>query len=111
MSARRNATGHLCVLLVPTVSYLTWAYYFRPFNQISFVDGGIGVMLGLYTCSQPAANCIDLMFLERRALRRVTSEWTGVGWLALNFVVMLVGWMVLVVGTTQFTGRASLDTL
>ena len=104
-------TRRLWVLLVPTMSYLAWAYYLRPFNQVSLLDGGIGVTLGLYTCSHPAANGIDLMFLDRGALRRVTARWNGIGWLALNFLVMLVGWLVLVVGTTQFTGRVSLDTL
>jgi len=111
MSARPSTTLRLWVLLVPTVAYLGWAYYFRPYGQPSLVDGGVGVVLGLYTCAQPAANCIDLIFLERGAFKRVTSEWAGIGWLTLNFVVMLVGWMVLVVGTTQFTGRASLETL
>ena len=111
MSGAPNTTARLWLLLLPTLAYLAWAYYLRPFNQISLVDGGVGVVLGLYTCSHPAANCIDLIFLERGAFRRVTSQWTGIGWLALNFVVMLVGWMVLVVGTTQFTGRATFDTL
>jgi hypothetical protein len=109
MTAASLPSARLWMLLVPTLLYLEWAYYLRPFNHVSLVDGGLGVLLGLYTCSHPAANCIDLIFLERGAFRRATSEWTGVGWLALNFVVMLVGWMVLVVGTTQFTGRASFD--
>jgi hypothetical protein len=35
----------------------------------------------------------------------VTSEWNRVGWLALNGLVLFIGWLVIVVGTTQFTGR------
>ena len=100
-------TGRLFVLLVPAAAYLAWAGYFRPFDQVSIVDGSIGVLLGLFICSHPAANGIELMFLRQGALRRVAARWNGVGWLVLNLIVLLVGWAVLVVGTTQFTTRAN----
>ena len=54
----------------------------------------------------PAANGIDLIFLERGAFRRVTSHWSGVSWLALNGLVMFVGWLVIVAGVTQVFARA-----
>ncbi len=69
------------------------------------VIGSIGVLLGLYICSHPAANAVDLMFFERGAVRRLSKEWSGIGWLALNLLVLLVGWLVIVVGTTRLTGH------
>jgi hypothetical protein len=67
-------------------------------------DGIGGVILGLYICSHPAANAIDLMFYSRGALREVASGWSGMGWLALNLLVVLVGWLVIVGGATRLVG-------
>ena len=93
-------TRRLCALLVPAAVYLTWASYFRMLAGSPMVDGTIGVLLGLYICAHPAANGIDLIFLARGAFRRATSQWGGVSWLALNGVVMFVGWLVIVAGAT-----------
>ena len=67
--------------------------------------GSIGVLLGLYICSHPAANAVDLLFFQRSAMRQLSKEWSGVAWLALNLLVLLVGWIVIVIGTTRLTGR------
>jgi len=98
-------TRRLCALLIPAAAYLAWASWFRPLDGSGTVDGTIGVLLGLYICSHPAANGIDLIFLERGAFRRVTSRWSGVRWLALNGVVMFVGWLVIVAGATEVFAR------
>jgi len=98
-------TRRLWALLVPAAAYLTWASYFRAPDVSPLVDGTIGVLLGLYICSHPAANGIDLIFLERGAFRRVTSRWSGVRWLALNGVVMFVGWLVIVAGASEVFAR------
>jgi hypothetical protein len=98
-------TRRLCTLLVPAAAYLAWASWFPPLEGSRLVDGTAGVLLGLYICSHPAANGIDLIFLERGAFRRATSRWSGVAWLALNGVVMFVGWLVIVAGATQVLAR------
>jgi hypothetical protein len=41
----------------------------------------------------------------------VAAQWNGIGWLTLNLLVMIVGWLVIVVGTTQFTGSSAVDAL
>jgi hypothetical protein len=82
----------------PCVSHL--GVVLRALDGSPLVDGTRGVRLGLYICSHPAANGIDLIFLERGAFRRVTSRWSGVRWLALNGVVMFVGRLVIVAGAT-----------
>jgi len=63
------------------------------------VDGAIGVVLGLYACSHPAANAIDALFYPRGALARVS--WLGAGWLALNGAVMVAGWLAIVAGVMR----------
>lgn len=67
--------------------------------------GIIGVLLGLYICSHPAANAVDMLFFEWGAVRQLSKNWSGIGWLALNFLVLLAGWIVIVIGTTRLTAR------
>lgn len=94
----------LSVLLVPAGGYLAWQY-FLPFATGQYrVDGIVGVLLGLYICSFPAANGIDLIFAERGGLRRIFSRQSGFVWLALNAIVMIVGWFIIVIGASRFTG-------
>jgi type II secretory pathway component PulL len=71
------------------------------------MDGIIGVLLGLYICSHPAANMLDALFFERRFQRPDSSRWSGISWLALNILVLLVGWLVITIGATQLTARAA----
>ena len=63
------------------------------------LDGAIGVLLGLYACSHPAANAIDLLFYSRGRLAR--ASWLGAGWLALNVAVVSVGWLAIVGGVMR----------
>ena len=89
-------------LLAPAAAYLVWLLFFPAFTLGMLFDGSVGVLLGLYICSQPAANGIDLMFMQRGALRRAVKHSSGVEWLMLNAVVMIVGWFVIVLGAARF---------
>lgn len=95
-------SSRMWALLVPAAVYLGWMLYWPMVTGTSLFDGSVGVVLGLYICSHPAANGIDLLFLQRGALRRATKEWSGIEWLALNALVMLIGWIVIVVGAARF---------
>jgi hypothetical protein len=66
-------------------------------------DGAIGVVLGLYVCSHPASNVLDLLFMEGGAGRRAPSAESGVAWYLLNLLVLLAGWLAVLVGVIQFT--------
>jgi hypothetical protein len=68
--------------------------------------GMAGVVLGLYICSRPAGNAIDLIFMERGGLGRLSKQWSGLGWLALNGATLVLGWLVIVLGAIQLAGRA-----
>ena len=100
-------TGRLCVLLVPGAAYLAWTASASAITGVSRIDGTVGVLLGLFTCAHPAANAIDLIFKDRRATRRMIGEWDGIGWVLLNLLVMLIGWMAIVVGAAFFSNPAA----
>jgi len=59
----------------------------------------IGVLLGLYVCSYPAANAIDVLFYSRGGLGRIS--WSGVVWLGLNLLVLLAGWLAIFAGAMR----------
>jgi len=99
---RRN-TKLLCVVLLLGAVYIGLLYNLDTLTGSRFLDGTIGVMLGLYVCSQPAANAIDVLFFHRGALREISSGWLGFWWLALNASVLLLGWTVITIGATQLT--------
>lgn len=97
----RPNTIRMLVLLVPAIVYLAWVVYLP--TGVTLFDGSVGVILGLYICSHPAANGIDLFFLQRGGFRRIFSGWAGLGWLMLNALVMFIGWVVIVFGAARFT--------
>ena len=104
---RRRNTGTLWTLVFIAVAYSGLALYVRPLTGIYTLDGAIGVVLGLYIASRPAANAIDVLFFERDAFREISSEWSGIGWLALNIAVLVIGWIVIVIGATRLVGPAT----
>jgi hypothetical protein len=64
--------------------------------------GSIGVVLGLVICVKPAANLLNMLLYERRALHQFPSTSAVILWLALNLLVLLVGWTVIFVGLQRF---------
>jgi hypothetical protein len=103
-----SSTGmrSLWALIVLGLLYLGVVFFVPTLTGVSLLDGSIGVVLGLFICSRPAGNAVDMLFYERGALRRLTSGWAGIGWLALNLLVLFVGWLVIVSGAMRFAGRA-----
>ena len=78
--------------------------FLRNLTGIALLDGSIGLALGLYICSHPAANAVNMLFFERHVLRRV-SEWPVVGWLSLNLLTPLAGWMVIFLALRRIVER------
>jgi hypothetical protein len=103
---RNTATRVLCALILLGLLYLGLVAFMPTLTGIPLLDGSIGVVLGLFICSRPAGNAVDMLFYERGAFRRLTSGWSGIGWLALNLFVLFVGWLVIVSGAMRFAGRA-----
>jgi hypothetical protein len=84
--------------------YSAWLFYFQSPTSPHKLAGAIGILLGLYICSQPAANAIDLIFFNRYNLGQVVSGVSGMTWLALNLLTMLAGWLLITMGTIWLTG-------
>jgi hypothetical protein len=101
---RRKST-FLWGLILAALIYTWW---FNSHNSLSgnpIIDGTLSVIFGLYICSRPAANAIDLLFSERGPFYRFASEWSSVTWLALNILTLLTGWIVIYLGVTHLTHR------
>jgi hypothetical protein len=93
----------LGVVVVLAVLYISWMITQRTITGLPRLDGIIGVLLGLFICSRPAANMLDVLFFKRTV--RDSSEWSAIGWLALNGLVMIVGWLVITIGATRLISR------
>jgi hypothetical protein len=93
-------------LIAIALVYLLAMHYLHTLTGGRVLDSAIGVALGLYICSHPAANAVDALFFDRGALRRLTSGWSGLGWLALNLLVLLIGWVVLSLSVTGLAGKS-----
>lgn len=97
---QRN-TAWLWGLVLVAIIYITLMYTLTSLTGSHLLDGIFGVLLGLYICSKPAANAVDLIFFRRGELRQLTSGWSGLGWLSLNLLVLFAGWVVIFTGTTH----------
>ena len=86
------------------IAYGGLIYFHGPLTGSDEVDGIIGVVFGLYICSHPAAHLVDLLFF-RREVRRELSSGRAFLWLALNLLVMLIGWSAIFVGVTRMVSR------
>jgi hypothetical protein len=98
MLALRLDSKPLWMQIVLALAYSVPICFLGTVTNNPVLDGLIGGTLGLYICSQPARNTIDVLFADRFALRRIWSTWAGSGWLTLNAVVLLAGTLVIFLG-------------
>ncbi len=94
---RRSNPITLWLLILSAFALGTLFYFFPTLTGIHELDGLIGVWLGLFICSHPAANFLDIL------LFRGDGGWhSPLSWLTLNGFTMLVGFLLIVAGTTRF---------
>ncbi len=107
MHKRRDIhkTGTLWAMMVLAFLYMVLLYSLHTLTGTNVLDGSIGILLGLYICSHPAANAVDVLFYERGAFHQLSSEWSGLRWLALNMLVLLAGDTLIIVGAVQLFNR------
>ena len=85
------------------LAYAVTIYLWRPLSGAHRVEGVFGILIGLFICSKPAANLLDLLFdllsnrFHQDSLLRLTL------WLVVNFFILLVGWFIITLGATRFT--------
>jgi hypothetical protein len=101
---QRRGTTRPLVLLLVAVAYAALVSAVPSLTGNLLLDGTIGVGLGLYICSHPAAAAIDLFYLDRALLGRLASEWSDLGWAALNLLALVAGCLVTISGAMRFVG-------
>ena len=98
----------LSVFILLGIAYSTFPYFQPTLTGRYQLDGIIGVVLGLYISSHPAANLVDMLFYKRGIQYPFSSKRSVVSWLLLNVLVLLVGGIVIFVGTTRLIGKTEL---
>jgi hypothetical protein len=98
MPRRLRSIIMLLGLILAAVIYSGILYSRPTFAAARWDEGVLGVMLGLFTCSRPAAHLLDLLYQAHYA--GPPKLWV---WLALNLLALLVGVIVVFMGVMQFT--------
>ena len=92
----------LCILVAVAMAYSSVLNLQQTITGTNKVDGILGVLLGLYICSQPAANLLEVLLFGRLTNYHEPSTMSAITWWGLNVLVMLTGWMVLIIAMTRF---------
>ncbi len=100
---RQLNTGWLVGVIVLAIVYASLLYFGGTLTGTARLDGIVGVVLGLFICSHPSANLVDVLIFGRILGRQGMSKRTYFLWWVLNAVVFVIGFLVIVSGTTRFT--------
>ena len=103
---RIHDSKRLWVLVLLGFVYSSLLYSQVMLTGSENLDGVIAVVFGLYVCSHPAANMVDLLFFRRAEGVQFSSGRSAVLWLMLNALVLLTGWFVIFLGTTRLICRS-----
>ena len=93
----------LGVMILVGMAYLALLYFNHPLTGTYKADGIVSVLVGLYICSHPVANGLDMLLYRRYLPMRKTSGSVEFLWWALNAAVLLTGWWVISVGMVRFS--------
>ncbi len=97
---RRSST--LWLLIVVAALYTALLFFRHTLTGAVRWDASIGVVLGLFICSRPVSNMLDLILFSRQLAPTFPSRRAEMWWVTLNVLVLLVGLAVLIGGTTRF---------
>ena len=98
MSRRALSIIMLLSLILVALIYNGIIYTRPAFTTARWDEGVLGVMLGLFICSRPAAYLLDLLYRSHYA--GPPKLWI---WISLNLLTLLVGVIVVFIGVMQFT--------
>jgi hypothetical protein len=102
----RNQYLLLWALVLAATAYAVLLHYTPTLTGSTRMDGFIGILLGLYICSHPAANFLDMILFGGRSAPRFLSVGSTLLWLVLNMLVMAAGWFDIFIGATKIAGSA-----
>jgi len=95
----------LSVLIVLGIAYSGFLYSQPTLTGVRDLDGIMGVVLGLYISSHPAAHLVEMLFYRRAIRYRFSSKRSVVLWISLNVLVLFISGIVIFVGTTRLIGK------
>ena len=93
-------TGLLIAMVALGVGYALWLYLHPTITGSNLGDAAIGVFLGIYICSRPVSNLMDLLFTQNIRWNQLKAR-AGVLWLLMNFITTFAGWATIVLGATR----------
>lgn len=105
MSAQKRRHNYvtLGVILLLALCYHMTVYFWQVLWHYHKVEGILGILLGLFICSIPAANLLDMLYDLLGNRLQQDEGLRVVVWLLVNIIVLLVGWFVITLGATRFT--------
>ena len=94
-------------LLILGGIYIGWLSNFGAITRSNRLDGTLGILLGLYISSHPAANLLDMLLFIRADIREgLISTGSGQLWLLLNLITFIAAWAVIFTGILRFVSRS-----
>ena len=104
MKRSRRSQNHLLlgILILLGILYCSLLYFHVRLTPVHQWDGILGVLLGLFTSAQPAANALD-QILFGRDRPELNLSWQSAPWWTFNLVVLLVGWVDIVMALLRYT--------
>jgi hypothetical protein len=97
-----SRSGALWLVLALSAAVIAVAALVPELTEDQFVAGGLDVLFGLFVCSHPAANAVDLVLHPSERLGSVSLA--GVGRFGLNVLVLVVGCSFLLAGAFRLVG-------
>jgi hypothetical protein len=104
-------TKRMWVSVLLGIAYSSVFLYMYTLTGSTTLDGIIGVLLGLYIGSHPAARLLDMLYLQSRTRQELLSSESGMSWLAVIILVLLAGIITIVVGANRFVQPSSTPSL
>ncbi len=83
--------------------FIGWITWFGTLTGSPRLAGTLGILLGLYICSHPAANMLDiLLFMSPDIRESLVSSTSGRVWLFLNLLDFFAAWAVIFTAVLRF---------
>ena len=95
----------LAGLILLGAAYLGLLLFRHTLTGTTRLDGIIGILLGLYIASHPAANFLDLILFSRYIRLPGATRRDRILWVLLNLLILVLAWFVLTVATVRFSTR------
>jgi hypothetical protein len=103
MGSQPRNRNLLTSLILLGLFYSLLLHFQVRLTGVQQIDGIAGVLLGLFTCAQPAANVLNILLFGRYASPQKVSQRDRAIWCGLNAAVLLVGLIVIVSSLLRYS--------